>query len=267
MCVGGPSSGKSPALDFAVRPLWEIDECLYEKYSLAKEKYDRDMDIYKTAKGSQKPPKPIKPMIESAILDDVTVESVAVHLSLTPRGLGVIRDEGSAWVASIGQYKNGRGSDRQFWLSALFGKPVRVDRKGNPDLEPIRIPCPFLSVVGNLVPEMLSELREQKGRADGFVERILFAFPDSQPRKHWSDAGLDEPRKDWAEIIGRLQEREMLVSSEGKSRPRVIPMTAGAKGLWVAWYNAHVDETNEPAYDAGIWRRRANCAISRGVWP
>ena len=58
-------------------------------------------------------------------------------------------------------------ADRQFWLSALFHEPVRVDRKSNVDAEPIRIPHPFLSVVGNLTSDMVGELCEARGRSDG----------------------------------------------------------------------------------------------------
>ena len=104
-------------------------------------------------------------------------------LAINPRGLLVARDELSGWVASFDQYKpGGRGNDRQFWLSALFGYPIRVDRKTNRSLEPIRILEPFISVLGGIQSEMLTALREQSGRSDGLIERILLAFPDPRPR-------------------------------------------------------------------------------------
>jgi hypothetical protein len=249
--VGGPSSGKSPALDAVARPLWQIDEDLHETCRRLKAAFDEAMEAYNRAPKDEKPPRPTRPVIESAMLDDTTTEAVAPHLANNPRGLLVSRDEGSAWVASLNQYKNGRGSDRQFWLSALFGKPVRVDRKGNPDLEPIRIPHPFLSVLGNLPPSMLSELQEQKGRVDGFVERILFACPDPRPRSYWTDDGIpDGIAAGWAEVIRPLRARPMTVS-EGKPQPLAIGFTDEAKAAWVAWYNAHVDEVNAPEYDSG----------------
>src|SRR5262249_25097675 len=158
----------------------------------------------------ERPAEPAKPEIRSAVLGDATVEAVARHLALNPRGLLVAHDEGSAWVASLNQYKNGRGSDRQFYLSGLVGQAGPGHPQGNPDLEPIYIPHPFLSVVGNLPPEMISEFREYRGRQDGFLERILFAYPDPRPRPYWSEAGIpDEVRSDWDGIIGRLRARPM----------------------------------------------------------
>ena len=250
MNVGEPSSGKSPALDFAVKPLHEIDLWLHQRYSENKTAYDRALEAFEKAKGSDKPPMPTKPVFRSATLDDVTVEAVAGHLALNPRGLLVSRDEGSAWVAGNGAYKAGKGADRQFWLSALFGKPVRVDRKGNPDLEPLRIPAPFLSVIGNLPPSMLSALREGQGRVDGFEERILFAFPDPYPRRRWTEAGIpDDVTEGWGRIIDNLR-RLPLPSIEGRYAPRSVGMTPRAKSRWVEFYDAYADDANDPGHDS-----------------
>src|SRR5262249_30641425 len=152
------------------------------------------------------------------------------------------------WVGSFDQYRSGgRGADRQFWLSALFGKPIRVDRKGNPELEPIRVPHPFLSVIGGIPPEMLVELRERGGRPDGFIERLLIAIPDPRPRPHWSDEGIPEDvAADWAKIVGRLRARTLATSIDGRQHPHNVLLSADAKADWVDWYDAHVDETNGP---------------------
>jgi hypothetical protein len=249
MNVGGPSSGKSPALDAAVRPLWDIDEALHDDYRRRKAEYEEAAAAYARAKRDERPSRPAPPAIESAVLDDTTVEAVARHLALNPRGLLSVRDEGSAWVASLNQYRNGKGSDRQFWLSALFGKTVRVDRKGNPDLEPIRVPHPFLALAGNLPPDMLSELSDPRGRSDGLIERILFAFPDPRPRPHWSDAGIPEAdTKLWAEIVAALRSLPM-DAKDGRAYPHVLRFTPEARAEWASWYNANVDETNAPGFD------------------
>ncbi len=256
MNVGGPTSGKSPALDTVARSMWRIDEELHEASRALKAEYEEALEAYADAKRGEKPPKPNKPMLESAVLDDVTVEAVAAHLAINPRDLLVVRDEGSAWVASLDQYKaKGKGSDRQFWLSVLFGKPVRVDRKGNLDLEPLRIPHPFVSVVGNLPPDMLGELADRRGRADGFNERILFAYPDPAPRPYWTETGIpEEETAEWAGIVRRLRERSM-TASDGRYHPQVVGFTPDARSAWVAWYNSHADEVNDPNYD------RADLAI------
>jgi hypothetical protein len=160
------------------------------------------------------------------------------------------RDEGSAWVASLNQYKGGKGSDRQVYLAALFGKPIRTDRKTNPGLVPIRVPHPFLSVSGNIPPKKLNSLVAGDECADGFIERILFAFPDHRPRRHWTEKGIPDDVVDvWAGIVRRLRARPLAVPSKGKPHPHVVEFSPEGKAQWIEWYDAHVDEVNAPAYD------------------
>src|SRR5262249_14513540 len=128
---------------------------------------------------------------------------------------------------------------------------VRVDRKGNPDLVPIRVPHPFLAVVGNIPPGMLGEFREFRGREDGFIDRILFAYPDRRPRPYWSEVGIPEDAQEvGTEVVGRLRARPM-ASKDGRPCPEVVRFMPGAKAAWIAWYNAHIDEVNDPGHDAG----------------
>jgi hypothetical protein len=244
MNVGGPSSGKSPALEMATRPLWRIDERLHAEYRRAKQKFDAAMEEYKNAPNGEKPPRPEMPSIQSAVVSDTTREALVSQLMLNPRGLLMTLDEGSALVASLNQYKNGRGDDRQFYLSALFGKTIRSDRKNNPNGEPLRVPDPFLSVIGNIPPDMLTTFREERGRADGFIERILFAFPDARPRSRWNEEGIPESvTETWARIVEKLWAIPMSKDREGPS-PNTIWFSGEAKNAWVNWYNAHVDQMN-----------------------
>jgi len=102
MNVGVPSSGKSPALDAVVRPLWQIDAELQADYRLRKQEHGVKMEAYNAASEGAKPLLPVKPTPESAVIGDTTTEALVRQLSLNPRGLLVAFDEGSAWVNSIG---------------------------------------------------------------------------------------------------------------------------------------------------------------------
>ena len=100
---------------------------------------------------------------------DVTVERLAQLLADNPRGLLLIRDELSAWVKSMNQYKQGKGADRQFYLSVWSGAPVKVDRVGGGTPTSISIARPCLSVVGCMPPEVLGEFDDRGGIDDGFL--------------------------------------------------------------------------------------------------
>lgn len=89
----------------------------------------------------------------------------------------------------MNQYKGGKGADKQFYLSAWSGTAVIVDRIKNPD--PIRVPRPFLSIIGCIPPDVLPDLAPDKGKEDGFLHRVLFAW--SEPlSSRWNDAVIPE---------------------------------------------------------------------------
>src|SRR5262249_41034169 len=130
------------------------------------------------------PEEPAEP--ERFVTGDATVESLAVLLEKNPRGLLMPQDEGAAWVRGMGQYKGGRGNDRQFWLSAWSGRGHLVDRKSQGTVA-ISIPRPFVNVPLGLPPDMLGELADHQGRNDGFLHRVLFTFPKAAAGTDWTD--------------------------------------------------------------------------------
>ena len=130
------------------------------------------------------------------------------------------------WVMSMDQYKGGKGGDRPFYLSAWNGEPVYIDRAKHMR-EPIVVPHPFLTVVGGLTPDMLTELPEGKGRDDGFMARLLFSYPDRMPRRY-SDQGIPDAVADaWDDMARPLWDRPMR-EQDGKPVPHVVKMTPEA---------------------------------------
>ena len=246
--VGNATSGKTPALTCIAGPLTEINANFLETYLQENEEFQQAHDAWERAPKSNKPPRPIHPRLQTIVLNDCTAEIVKARLAENPRGLINVYDEGSAWIGSLNQYKSGKGTDRQFYLSALNGSPIRVDRMKDRD-QPTSIRHPFLSIVGNMTPETLGDLREGEGRSDGFVERILFAFPEPTPRAQWSEEGVSPEAEDsWRLVIQRLRERP-LVARDDKEFPHVVYFSPAAKRLWVDWFNANVAESRQPGYE------------------
>ena len=132
---------------------------------------------------------------------DVTVEQLARLLAANPRGLLLARDELSAWVKSMNQYRQGKGADRQFYLSVWGGAPVKVDRVGTGAPTCITVPHPCLSVVGCIPPDVMPHLEDQSGQEDGFLPRLLFAWPQLVPVR-WTEVGVpQEIRDNYASLI------------------------------------------------------------------
>ncbi len=224
--VGKPSSGKTPGLDAAMAPVWSINEMLYRTWQA-------ERDARKQAGDDEAD----EPILRRIVTTDPTTEALGPILAKNPRGLIVSPDEFTKWLMSMDQYKGGKGGDRPFYLSAWSGKPVCIDRAKHMR-EPIMVPVPFLTVVGGLTPGMLTELRERKGRDDGFTARQLFVFPDWTIPPYSVEGIPDDVANGWDRMARSLWDREM-TQKDSKPVPRVVRMTPAAAAAWARWCNAH----------------------------
>ena len=181
--VALPGDGKSPCLDYATAPVRDIDRGLAEAFEVEKEVYRSAVDDFELAKKQKNAPssRPRPPVPRRVYVDDTTLEAAFRVLSGNPRGLLMIRDELSALVLGLNQYKGGGGSDRPNLLKVWSGKSVLIDRVLNEFGEPIRIPHPLLCITGNLPPGMLVEMVNRRGD-DGLIDRWLFVYPDRRPK-------------------------------------------------------------------------------------
>src|SRR5215472_5257248 len=169
---------------------------------------------------------------------DPTVEQLGVLLQHHPRGLLLFRDELTGWVSSLNQYRGGRGSDRQFYLSAYSGTPITVDRKLS---EVIIVPRPFVSVVGAIQPSLLHHLDGREGDEDGFMQRLLFAFPESVPGR-WSGKEVTaQVKQAYAELVSELLNLEW-----DNRTPTLLPLTSTAQTLFSQWVNDLYKEMESP---------------------
>lgn len=218
--VGPPSCGKTPCLSFAARPLYDEQSRLYEIFRRERKAIDD---------GADDAPKPTERTLYVA---DVTCEKLASILQDNPRGVAVVRDELTAWVRGMDQYRSGKGADKQFWLSAWSGDPVSVHRKNQED-GPVRVAHPFLSVVGGLPPDLLTAMRGERAVSDGFLDRILFCYPEPVPAcpETWRIVPEDAEGA-WRDCLARLRALEMVDDAEHGPRPRFVRLTECGRRAW-----------------------------------
>jgi hypothetical protein len=186
------------------------------------------------------------------VVGDLTVEAlVAVH-ERNPRGLLKVDDEGSRWPHEMNQYKGGRGTDRQFYLSAWSGKGYVMDRKALGGV-PVSIPRPFVNVVCGIQPDLLGELADPRGRSDGFIDRLLFCFPRPAAGSDWTDNTVSEDAaKAWAGALEVLRGLDMVAGQIGTPGPRTVRLSPAAKEVWVRWWNDHAAELRDPELPARL---------------
>jgi len=243
--VADPGTAKTAAQKLAVEPVYDRQALLRKQYDSEQAAYDAELARFEQGKVDHKPQ---RPRMKRVVVSDTTVEAVSEILHHNPRGVLLCRDELSGWAQAMDAYRSGKGADRQFYLSTWSGAPCTVDRKKQD--APILLERPFVSVTGCLQPDTIRTLLHENKSDDGFVDRILFAYPAARPPGQWSEAIVSPATR---EAVGGLFERlyELSFCPDGPIR---VKMNADAKRLWVEWYEYNQQELVEVA------------DILRGAW-
>jgi hypothetical protein len=239
--VARPGEGKTPAMGVALTWIRARQDELYREHQLAHQIWEESEGNDVDGDGKADP----EPILRQIYVQDTTQEALFAALKHNPRGMLMPRDELSGWVRGMDQYKTGKGSERQRWMEMWSAEAVTINRRTW--RQPLYLPRPVVSIVGGIQPDMLSELSDERGREDGFIHRILFAYPQPRRLGNWStavvaQATLDTVRtafiKLWAlpDATGAL-EAEIPV-------PTTATFTPEGAAAWETWVNAHRSELN-----------------------
>jgi hypothetical protein len=191
--------------------------------------------------------------MERCIVDDITVEALAVRLEENPRGVISAHDELTGFIRGLDQYKSGgKGNSRQAYLKMWANAPIIVDRKGND--EPVVVPRPYVTLQGAIQPDVLSEL--PGGRNDGFLDRFLFAYPEPRAGGYTDATVSAKTDISYRRVIEHLWEQQPDRDEDGELVPEQVTLSPGAKELFVDTAN----ELAQEAYAAGF------PAALRGPW-
>jgi hypothetical protein len=247
--VGPVSDGKTPTIDLVMRPIRDIDAEMNRRF-------EEEMSAWEDEKAQAKKEKrtePKKPVRERLDVDDITIEALNRVLCENPRGVGWICDELSGCIQGLNQYKaGGKGNDRPTLMKIYSGKPIKRDRKD----EHSRTDFSYLTILGGMVPDFMVDLKDSRGRIDGFLERYLVSIPDPLPIPEWSETGVEEQlAQKWAKIVRTLVAVPM-AEKDGAFYPQVVCFEEDAKAEFVRLYNVHVAEMNHPDFDQSL----------RGAW-
>lgn len=247
--VARPGDKKTPGAKVALRPAHEVGKRLRHLWNQDMDEHKREQREYVLeVKEAHKanlpaPPEPLPPVLERTTVDDTTLEQLMVILDGNPRGVIQARDELDGWFRSMDQYKSGKGSDRQMWLSLWSSSPVAVDRKGN--RESIALDKPFVCLYGTIQPGVLPELGD---REDGLLDRFLYAYPEPV-RTVWSDDGIStEAERGVLNLYESLRSLEMDKDEYGDPIPTRVHFSPEAKDLFVEVFNGHRAEMEAPGF-------------------
>ncbi|BBL79307.1 hypothetical protein RxyAA322_11610 [Rubrobacter xylanophilus] len=259
--VASPGAMKTPAARVAKKPAFERQRVLSLAYAREKEEWRRELREWEVRKreaqkaGETAPEEPEAPAMSRCVASDTTVEALVSILEHNPRGLLVHRDELAGWVRSMDQYKGGKGSDRQHWLSFWSTDEVVVDRKSRHG-EPIIVARPFVSLSGGIQPAALGELGA--GAEDGLMDRFLFAYPAPRHIRFTEDEIGAGTEQRYASLYERLANLTLATDEHGDPNPRPLRLSREARALFAEAVDALGAEVLAPGFPArleGVWSK------------
>lgn len=174
--VAPPGTMKSHPLEFALGP------CITKNKQAIKQ-YIREKNELSAEGSSNEPRKD-----DQFLYSDFTIETLTRAIRKNSRGVAVYIDELKAWIANFNRYNS--GSEAEFWLMNWSGKPYALNRATYKSI----LDKTFIPVVGTIQPGLLEDIGKGGRALSGFIERILFCFPDEipiEPFKRRRDRSLD----------------------------------------------------------------------------
>jgi hypothetical protein len=112
---------------------------------------------------------------------------------------------------------------------------VKVTRKGS---ESIFISNPFISVIGSIQPSVLNEIADGNRGSNGFIDRILFAYPCESMDQSWSKKDINRKSiEDYGKMINKLFSLSYSNKSGDNPKPSVICFDEDAQKEYIEWYD------------------------------
>lgn len=257
--VGRPGVGKTPPLNFAYKPLHDIDTEEHHKFKALKNEYAAIVERNKGKKRTEWESLPPVPVLHKNIMNDFTPEILMRNHDANLRGVAVVVDEIMGLFNTINRYNN--SSFVQQMLSAHNGLPVDVSRC-NLDC-PLRIDYPCIQIVGTIQTGIVHELYDMGFKKNGFLDRFLITYPKGLKIAPWvkvpkQDAAIIErPFRVWKEIIDKAV---ALPFTEGIFN--VLDFSDEAIDIFYDWQNEDIERQNAITDEKMIDSRAAKVPLN-----
>lgn len=265
-----PGTGKSPAQDAALAPVFAAQRRADQEHRVAMAKHVEAVEAWESerkAKRAEKPavgetrppatPKPESPMRAQLVVSDVTPEAMVQVLSGNPRGVVAVYDELAAMFGNLARYggkgKNAGEASAGLWKSVWSGRPHFENRKGIDGRGTyIHLPSPLASVVGGIQPEAFNRVVNAAHIEDGLASRFLWVRPPDRAGR-WvdDDDGDDAAAERYAAVFARLSEIPSRVGPDGAIEPVFLGIARPAQAKARAWVD-RLAERVEGESDPGI---------------
>ncbi|MEC1786065.1 YfjI family protein [Schinkia azotoformans] len=225
--IANPGAGKSPAISKALEPLERLQKEAFEQYYKDKKQYEIDLENYQKARKKAKDEDfneeaPVLPRLKEYLANDATIEAITKLMENNPKGIISIQDEFEGFYNSLNGYRAGIGGDLQKWLTIWNGGMLKVDRQGQ---DPKFIKETFCCLAGAMTPNGIARIASNGNTDNGFLDRILFCWIDSNKSFKITKKSMSEQIKnDYFKLFKDLTEleykkdRDILLNDEAYDR-------------------------------------------------
>ena len=233
--VAPTGSGKSEPLDFAMKPLENLDKESYKAFKIEQAKYQNFITTQRTAALKRKNGRPEPLAIEPEKMQEApecmqyiykttTPEAIVKYHNINKRGIAICKDELMGWINDFDKYH--KGGEVENWLSIFMGTSTVVNLKSQ---DPLRIDRPCITIIGGMQPFTLSEFAKGGRDENGLMQRFAYTWPDIDEVPLYSTKVLNETYFDqYASYIMNLL--SIKTSND-------IKLSNGAERLYAEYFN------------------------------
>ena len=181
-----------------------------------------------------------KPAYLNRVFKDFTIETLAINLQHNEKGLVVFNDELNGWISKMNSPNSSGNEDN--WLESFNGSSITVNRVGR---EPLRVERTNINVLGGIQPSRLSSITSGGRSESGFLDRLLFFYPDIPESLEWNDdADVDDAVNDrYASIINGIQSR---------GYTNFTTLKEDRVNIWKPWYDSNNSKYKDDSASAGL---------------
>lgn len=222
--LGQPGDAKSHALKFCFEAILKKDR---ERYNIYKE----EMKQYENNRNTNVNDHIKKPILRKSLVSDYTPEALVMMLMQNPEGLCIFVDELLGWLKNFNRYHNSGGEAESYLTLWSGGGDITSDRATS---NSIRVNDPFLNVIGSTQIGVLKELTKDGRDSNGFMDRLLFVYPNNPKIIKWNIEEADHQLlSNYTTIIERLLDLE--------NERSVLDLDTVAKTFLFSWQNNRPD--------------------------
>lgn len=227
--VGNAGAGKTPSVSAITFPLEKLNGTEIRRYIDGQAKYEAYLDLDKKEQALEE--QVGKPNKTQFLVNDVTMEALVELHNQNTNGVGVLKDELAGFLKDMNKYRE--GGDLEHWLSSWSGKSIDMTRK---TAKSSYVENSFMPIMGGIQPSIMDSFHTEENKANGFLDRMLFCFPESEPN-FYSENELSENLLKWYEdyIKAFYQDvkRNLKFAEGGTIAPSIAQWSPEAKEEWV----------------------------------